>query len=180
VTHRSVSEFRNQELLRFYNRELTLLCWDLLWERYIPLFNFYGKLFDELPNCVNLINMPAQYTGRVLPTAYMVHREARFALYSDRPESDELDRVWSQIHPFIDDKVNPSLLIAMSTQHTLSRWRILNCKSMIMNKMLIVVELLEQNHYVRAIREADLMLKDVRVTFDEVVAPYLKSTLQPR
>lgn len=172
---KSPDEAENQTVVNNFNDDLTRLSQDLFCNRADILMRFYGDVFDSNRKCVELIAMPTA-NGKLTPTLYMLHREAKFVLDADPDESIELDRLWLMLHMLVRDRINESALANMATLNTDARRQVLQCKDYMMDSIPALFSMLE-THHKRAKRYAKDVVKEISQTFDGIVASY-PSTLQ--
>lgn len=167
-----------QELVEFFTKELEERSQKLFYARVDAMMGFYRSIFDDRPDCIEIIGTPAN--GRVIsPTLYMVYREARFVLDSDPSERERLDADWTFLHIKVQGDLNPEHTAKMLALNTNARWQVVKCQDRLADLVRQVSELIGVGDYDEASRLFDIELAVVDETFDKIIDSYNQLALQP-
>lgn len=169
---------RGQELIEAFTKELEQRSQKLFYARVDAMMGFYGSIFDDRPECAEIIGTPAD--GRAVPlTIYMVYREARFVLDSDPSERERLDADWTFLHIKVQDDLDPEHSAKMLALNTNARWQVIKCQDRLADLNRQLSELISSGQYDEAMRLFDIDLAVVDQTFDKIIDSYNQLALQP-
>lgn len=104
---------------------LSRISTEVFFVRENALSKMYQNYFDDCPRCAAVIDVPAEQS-HLTPTVYMIAREASFGEYTGAAASDQLDKIWEELHRLISDKVHPAISAGMARRNTRARHLIIN------------------------------------------------------
>lgn len=178
MTGFNVGSSRGQQLIGFFTEELEHRSERLFYTRVDAMMGFYKSVFDDRPDCAEIIGTPAD--GRpASPTLFMVYREGRFALDSDPSVSAQLDADWLELHEMVQDVLDAERSAEMLALNIKTRQQIVECQDKLAELALEISRLIDSDQYKAATRLFYTELVNVDVTFNAIIDSYNQLALQP-